>query len=287
MYSKIKSCVKGCNSVSEYFECAVGLRQGEVISPVLFALFIEDIELILQNEASSGLTIDDITFILLLFADDMAILGSSPDDLQNSLNLLNTYCNTWGLEVNVQKTKIMVFRNRGPVLRNEKWSYNDSDVELVDNFNYLGTVFNYTGTFVLNQETLAGKGLKALNTLLYNTKGLNLKTSVKLQLFDAFVGSTLNFGCEVWGFGKSKELERVHLRFCKSTLNVKLSTSNMGVYGELGRYPLYVNRLARIVKYWCKIIESDNILIVKLYNSLLHTGKTARLNWVLICIERS
>ena len=43
----------------------------------------------------------------------------------------------------------------------------------------------------------------------------------------------------------------------------------MGVYGELGHYPLFINCYARIVKYWCKIVESDNILIKHTYNSLL------------------
>ena len=41
---------------------------------------------------------------------------------------------------------------------------------MVNDFNYLGIVFNYTGTFFLNQETLVGKGLKALNVLLANTR---------------------------------------------------------------------------------------------------------------------
>ena len=50
MYSTVKSCVKGCNSYSDYFECAVGLKQGEVISPVLFSLFIDDLELFLQDD---------------------------------------------------------------------------------------------------------------------------------------------------------------------------------------------------------------------------------------------
>ena len=41
--------------------------------------------------------------------------------------------------------------------------------------------------------------------LFHNFKGLNLKPSVISQLFDAFVGATLSYGCEIWGFGKSKE----------------------------------------------------------------------------------
>lgn len=50
----------------------------------------------------------------MLFADDMVILSNSPDDLQCSLNLLYNYCEKWCLQVNVDKTKIVVFRNRGP-----------------------------------------------------------------------------------------------------------------------------------------------------------------------------
>ena len=67
-------------------------------------------------------------------------------------------------------------------------------------------------------------------------------------------------------FSKSKELERIHMKFCKRVLGVKLSTSNAGIYGELGRYPLYVARYTRIVKYWFKILYSDNIILRTIYD---------------------
>jgi len=60
-----------------------------------------------------------------------------------------------------------------------------------------------------------------------------MKPGTVCQLFDAFVGATLNYSCEVWGASKSKEIERIHLKFCKQLLYVKKSTSNMAVYGEL------------------------------------------------------
>ena len=178
MYSQVKSCVRKCSTLSDYFDIAVGLKQGEIMSPILFALFVDDLELFLEDNPSCGLSFDDITFILMLFADDMVIFGKSEDDLQNSLDLLHVYYVKWGLEVNIVKTKIMVFRKRGCLRSQEKWLYNNEVLDIVNDFNYLGTVFNYTGTFVLNQETIAGKGLKALNVLLNNTKHYKFKPSV-------------------------------------------------------------------------------------------------------------
>ena len=120
------------------------------------------------------------------------------------LELLERYCDRWGLQVNTERTKIVVFRKRGGLHDNESWIYKNTPIEVVNEFNYLGTVFKYTGSFVLNQETPFGKGLKALNCLFYNTKKYSLSPKVMCQLFDAFVGSILNYSCEVWGFGKSK-----------------------------------------------------------------------------------
>ena len=164
MYTNVKACVRGCNSYSEFFKCAIGLKQGEVISPLLYSLFLEDLELYLCDDPNCGLSLDDITFILMLFADDMVILGKSPSDLQNSLNMLHEYCKTWGLEVNTDKTKVVVFRKRGGLKSDEHWSFDDKSIEVVNDINYMGTVFNYTGNYSLNQETLAGKGLN-INSL--------------------------------------------------------------------------------------------------------------------------
>ena len=88
MCNNVKSCVRGCNSLFEYFNCAVGLKQGEVMSPILFSLFIE---YFLQDDVNCGLSFNDIMFVLVLFADDTVILGNSPADLQQRLDLLSEY----------------------------------------------------------------------------------------------------------------------------------------------------------------------------------------------------
>ena len=72
----------------------------------------------------------------------------------------------------------MVFRRRGALLCNEIWYYDNVQVDVVNDFNYLGTCFNYAGTFVLNQEILTGKGLKALNELFHNVKKFKLQPNI-------------------------------------------------------------------------------------------------------------
>ncbi|KAL4237739.1 hypothetical protein ACF0H5_002452 [Mactra antiquata] len=242
---------------------------------------MNDLELFLQDKPGCGLTMKDICLIILLFADDMVILGNSVEDLQTRLDLLYEYCTKWGLEVNTDKTKIVVFRNKGPIKRNETWKYGEKSLDIVDNFNYLGVVFNYTGSFVLNSQYIHGKAIKALNVLINNMIKYDVQPKIALQLFDAFVGSTLNYACPVWGFNKYNDLERIHLRFCKFVLGVRQNACNAAVYGELGRYPLYIHRYIQILKYWFKVKDSSNIILKTMYQVSKNRCEKGYKSWAL------
>ena len=111
-----------------------------------------------------------------------------------------------------------MFRKRGRLLPCERWNYNGQIIEAVNDFNYLGVVFNYTGSFNLNQEYLVGKSLKALNVLLNKCRDFDLKPKIFCKLFESFVGAVIGYGAEVWGYTKSKEKERLHLNFLKRLL---------------------------------------------------------------------
>ena len=156
-----------------------------------FALFLEYLELSLQNGQPCGLSIHEMCIIILLFADDMVIMSNHVIDLQNNLNKLQTYCDVWGLKVNVAITKIVVFRKLGPLRQDEIWNYNDQLLEDVQEFNYVGVVFNVSGLFHLNNQYVIGKALRASSMLLHNIFKYEVKPSIVLQLFDIFVGSVL------------------------------------------------------------------------------------------------
>ena len=271
MYSVVKSRVKYDNKLGTEFFCSLGVRQGECLSPMLFSLFLNDLEEVFATEGYWGLDLDTFKLFMLLYADDIVIFSKNAEELQVGLDVLVNYCNRWKLKVNVDKTKIMVFRKGGVLPRNLKFYYNGQQLEIVNKFRYLGVVFTAGGSFSECQNTLAGQAQKAifqLNKYLY--KFTFLSPRHKLELFDKLILPILNNGGEVWGFSQANAIERVHLQFCKRLLGVKKTTQNDFIYGELGRTSCITKRYILIIKYWFKILLSEDVKYIKLvYNMML------------------
>ena len=91
-------------------------------------------------------------FFLLLFADDVILVSSSPAGLQNQINNLEKASESLGLSVNLDKTKVMISRKGGHIAAGEKWFYYGSKIEIVSSYKYLG----YTLT-IKSQQSLRVK----------------------------------------------------------------------------------------------------------------------------------
>ena len=141
MYEIVKSRVKYNNRLSEEFECYLGERQGESLSPFLYFMHLNDIEDEFYLNGIEGVDIHHIKLFLLLYADVFTIFSENAEGLQSASNLLSTYCQRWKLAVNTSKTKVMVFRRGGIYLRNLKFFYNDVVKEIVSTCSYLGIIF--------------------------------------------------------------------------------------------------------------------------------------------------
>ena len=87
----------------------------------------------------------------------------------------------------------------------------------------------------------------------------------KLKLFDSIMLPILMYGSEIWWFCSSDDIEKVHLRFLKQSLGGHKQTSNVAVYCELERFPLFILRKIRILKYWFKTLNAPDSLLYKAY----------------------
>ena len=96
-----------------------------------------------------------------------------------------------------------------------------------------------------------------MNCLFTIARSMQVPTNIMFNLFDTFVLSILNYACEIWGFSNAQNIERVHRKFCKWFLNVKMSTNNLSLYAELGRFPLSIARHTRIIKYWLSLYQQN------------------------------
>ena len=267
IYSNNKSCVKWASSIdiSELFDVTLELKQGEPLSPIVFILFVNDIS---NTIDFSNLTENDLNFLsmyMLLFADDIALFTTNPISLQAQLDSIAKYSSKWGLKINVKKTKICIFENRKSN-NNFEWSVNDENIEIVDNFKYLGVTFYHTGFMIHAVKILSDQALRAYNCLLTLFNRINLDVKTKLSLFDSMVVPILLYCSEVWGIYDYKAIDKLHNRFCKSVLVVRQQTPNMAVYGELERYPLSVICKERVLKFWLKIMNNDNSIMFNIFN---------------------
>ena len=84
--------MKHDNTVSEPFTCNIGVRQGEHLSPFVFAMYVNDPEAELAIKGISGINTGMINLCMLLYADGIIRFNKNPEELQNVLNVLQEYC---------------------------------------------------------------------------------------------------------------------------------------------------------------------------------------------------
>ena len=202
---------------------------------------------------------------LLLCADDTVILVES----KAAMNAIYPYYKSWDLEVDPSIAKLTIFSNR-KFQHNYVFTYKNQVLDIDENFVYLGIMFSYDGRFLKNNQRLVEQAGKAIFSILKKSCKLHLPIALQLQLFESMVAPILLYGSEITGFEKSDGFERLRTQFYKIILNLKKTTPNIILYGDLGRYPLDIFVKARMIGFWQRIIHGKlDKIAFKLYKILL------------------
>lgn len=283
MYSKSTLCVKLGNELTKFFCSSVGVRQGDVLSPNLFKVFINDLPDYLAD-SPSPLFLNGMRIDCLMYADDVILLSDSASGLQNKINCLQNFCNDWCLSINISKTNVLIFNKTGRYL-NEPFSLNGVQLECVKATKYLGVLFTCSGSFTGAQQDLFNKANKALWKLKSDFISLQPSIKTSCHVFDHTIKPILLYCSDVWGcyinlkhqsdilcnFTKLSSVfpaDKLNLHFSKYILGVHKKSSNLAVMSELGRIPLVIDILKSTIKYWYRIEKSNNILLKNAYTEV-------------------
>ena len=281
-------------SLTDNFQSFIGVRQGDNLSSILFNLFINDIPSIF-NHSCCPVQLDHSKINCLMYADDLVLLSESEEGLQNCLIQLYNYCEKWGLYVNVKKTKSLVFNNTGRLFP-IKLHYDKLEIENVRSYTYLGINFSISGTFTEAKNDLHKRGLKAYFKLKKCFEHHKPKIKTVLHVFDHTIKPILLYGSEIWGvldFKKLKKLqdiyfnklcddfpaEKIHVKICKYVLEVSRRATNIAVMSELGRYPLYLETILNMLKYFSRLTKIENCLAGEAFNTSVNLYNENKKSW--------
>ena len=266
--------IKTNNGYLDAIDSNLGLKQGCPLSPMLFNLYIDDIDSIFQ-ENCDPIDFQGMSLSHFLYADDLVIISHSEDGLQKSLDNLYSYSTRKDLYISIKKSKTMIFNPAGKFIR-KYFKINDKSLEPVNTFCYLGFDLKASGIVTHAMNTLYDKANKAMRALLTSIARFNTPVRTSIKLFNAFISPIMLYNTENWITLTDKKIQNfcttsffinisdtkadiLHRKFLKYILGVTKYCPNLAVYGETGEIPLSLKGFRLLINFG---IESQIYLIV-------------------------
>ena len=259
--------IKLIQKVTAAIDVTIGTEQGHPIPPELFKIFTHDLS---ENLSK----IDELNAPLLtalklviysgLMNDDLVLSALDAKSLQNLLDSLHDYADTWELSVYISKTNVMVLNSCSRVLECA-YGFNLGSLNItpVRNYCYLGIQFSLNGTIKQAIEELSKKALRMINTSA-------LTTSTVLKLINALIKPVATYGCPIWLLSNNvikallspeqpltlpkadgkNSLETTHLKMLKWIVRIRCKSSNNFCYGHTGRTPWAICVIPQCIPYY-------------------------------------
>ena len=118
-----------------------------------------------------------VKLLMLLYADDTVLICESEADPQCALKAFDMYCETWKLTVNTNKSKV-VFFSKGIPKPNYCFYLNNVQLEMVNQYKYLGIFVSRSGSFFSTEKHVAEQAKRASYSLLNKIKTISLPVDI-------------------------------------------------------------------------------------------------------------
>ena len=278
IYEGDEVCIKIDDFITPAIKTVMGVRQGCVLSPLLFNIYMADFPRALSADVGVNLS-DEYKINCILWADDIILLSETEGGLNKLLDELKKYSDVNELKINTDKTKCMIFNRTGRLIR-RNFYLGAVRLENVRSYKYLGLIITPSGEIRSALDDLRSRALKAYMAL-KNKLGACFRDHVNdtIGLFDSLVKPILLYGSDFWGClkaPKNNPIENLHLQFCRQILGVQKYTTNTGVLLELGRTPLILEAQKLSLKNWERLkAGKGNTLVTHSY----HNACERELDW--------
>ena len=218
LYSKASSAVYMNNNIGEWFRTTVGVRQGCLLSPTLFNIFLERIMTEAMENHIGSVSVGGRNINDLRFADDIDGLAGEEDEFRNLVKCFDEKSRAAGMEISAEKTKVMTNKSEG---LSSEIMVNGSKLEVVKSFKYLGATVSDEGSKkeVVCRIAQATAAMTKLSTI-WKDKDLTLKT--KIRLMRSLVTSIFLYACESWTLNKDieKRIQAFDMRCYRRILGI-------------------------------------------------------------------
>ena len=218
LYDKATSAVQMNGSIGERFRTTVGVRQGCLLSPTLFNIFLERIMSDALEEHDGKVSIGGRNITNLRFADDIDALAEEEQELEALVESLDKTCTRYKMEISAEKTKLMTNTANG-IQREIK--VKGQKLGTVTSFKYLGAVVSDDGSKpeVLSRIAQATAALTKLKPIWRDN---NISLGSKVKLMRSLVSSIFLYACESWTLTAEleKRTQAFEMRCYRRLLNI-------------------------------------------------------------------
>jgi hypothetical protein len=251
-YSKCFTCVKWGSSLSNFVKLNAGVRQGGVLSPALFAVYVNDILLLLRN-SNLGCHINKYCCNSYMYVDDLLLLFISICDLQKMIDMCKKELDWLEMKINIKKSSFLRIGKRYNIVTSDI-IISDTPLEKSSEIRYLGLYIVSANKFKCNMHCSKVKYFRSLNGILSKV-GTQASPTVILSLVSTFFTPVLMY-CLETGCLKSSELDKLNYAF--RSIYVKLfNTFNSDVIEQCQYYmwqlPLKLLVHYRCLQFWYKL----------------------------------
>jgi len=218
LYANAHSAVLIQGSMGEWFRTTVGVRQGCLLSPTLFNIFLERIMTEALENHHSTVSIGGRIITDLRFADDIDGIAGSEQELHDLVTSLDKTSARFGMEISAEKTKIMS-NSEQPLQANI--SAGGKELEKVKQFKYLGSIISEEGSKmeVLSRAAQTLANVTKLRTI-WKDRNISLKT--KIKLLRALAHSVFLYACESWTLTAElqRRIQALEMKCYRRVLNI-------------------------------------------------------------------